>query len=82
MAQQCHSSCTQLLSGDNYTLIEGFQRSLKAVEKVFINPPSLDPVGRDDLMIDFPPDTSEELESQFSSYGNLKSGINRFVVLV
>lgn len=75
-AQRCHAKCTELLaSKDTYEIIDGYPEAMESMKHVFIKLPSMDPIGRNDLVVDFPSGMVDELESQFANYGNVRSGV-------
>ena len=75
-AHQVHATCTHLLaSSDNYTLLDEYKKATDGIQSIFINLPSMDPVARDDLLIDFPKEAADELQSQYYSHGNIRSGL-------
>ena len=77
LAYQVHATCTQLLaSTDNYTLLKEYKKATNAIQGLFIELPTMSPVARDDLVVDFPKEALSELESQYYTHGNIRSGNN------
>lgn len=77
MAQQVHETCTQLLAlNDNYNLLDRYPRLTEDIRQVFAKFPSFDPIGRDDLVFEYPKGSLEELEYQYVGHGNIKSGLS------
>ena len=73
-AQDCHTECTELLAANDHKLLLGNHEAEKKILRVFTNPPSVIPVARDDLKVEFPKDTVEELRGQFHGHGIVRSG--------
>lgn len=76
IAHEVHATCTHLLATpDNYILLGEYKKATDGIQTIFVNLPSMSSVARDDLVIDFPKEAAEELQSQYYSHGNIRSGV-------
>lgn len=74
MGHALHETCTNLLaSNDSYNLLTNYPQVTQDIKQLFNQFPSVDPVGRDDLIFEYPKDSLEELETQFVNHGSIRA---------
>ena len=73
-ASVAYHSSSNLLRGDDFTLLRGCSLTLDQVEGVFINPPPSIPRANDDLGSQFSSELREDITSEVGGYGSIMSG--------
>ena len=74
LTEDCDSACDKVLSLSDIRLLQEYSDVREKILQVFTNPPSTVAVARDNLVVKFPPDITDDFEGQFQNHGIILSG--------